>query len=674
MRKIIVSLPRMYKRLLMLCLDVAGIIICLAAALSLRYGSLEWFGHFPHSVLAIILATALLSSFPYFIKMGLYRSVLRYINSTAFFTIVRACAFSSLTFIVIDAIFLPMVLLPRSVPFLYFSLLSIFMVSTRYFIQRWLVGDNIQAALGVLVKSQKIGVANKGQKAMIVGDKGNVAELIRALDKTSAYCPVVIISRDQASKGGEILGRKIYNFTDLPQVVKKYEPQVGLLASPHLSKFQRMEIIQEIKNYHLPIKTVPEWSEILSDKIRVEDIREINILDVLWRQEVKANNSLLEKNIQGKVVLITGAGGSIGSEISRQVVHLKPKKIIFLDHAEYNLYSIERELRKVVNVSDLSVQLEFKLVSVLDEKGIWGVFSKNSIQTIFHAAGYKHVPLVEHNWASGIENNTFGTIIVAGCAIAAKAEHFVLISTDKAVRSTNVMGASKRLAEMALQALSHKQHISSSQLFNEPSLKNKQLANHTQLSIVRFGNVLGSSGSVIPLFTEQIKNGGPITVTHQEIIRYFMSIPEAAQLVIQASAIAKSGEICLLDMGAPIKIMDLARRMVELSGLTVKDERNPLGDIAIELSGLRPGEKLYEELLIEDNALSTEHPKIFRAQENPVCWEKLSKDLDRLMSFIHQTQEEKFIQQLNKLTNASISLKNKDCHKVANKKLLESVA
>ncbi|MCY4044805.1 MAG: nucleoside-diphosphate sugar epimerase/dehydratase [Cellvibrionales bacterium] len=657
MRQTIVSLPRVYKRLLMLCLDVAGIIICIAAALTLRYGSLEWIGRFSQVILFCILLTAVVSSVPFFIKMGLYRAVLRYINSTAFFTIVRACAFAAITFVVIDAVFLPLVVLPRSVPFLYFSLLSIYMVSTRYFIQRWLVGDNIQTALGVLVKSPKVSVANKGQRAIVVGDRANVAELIRALDKTSAYCPMVIISSDKAAHGGEVCGRKVYSLGDLFAVIEEYEPQVALLAAPHLSRLQRMEIIHDIKQHQLPIKTVPELNEIFSDKIRIEDIREINILDVLWREEVKPNKQLLEQNIRDKVVLVTGAGGSIGSEIARQVIHQKPKKLICLDHAEYNLYAIEQELIKIIRECDLAIVLEFKLISVMDEKAVWDVFHHESIHTIFHAAGYKHVPLVEQNWAAGIENNTCGTLIVAGCAIAAKTEHFVLISTDKAVRPTNVMGASKRLAEMALQALSQKQQVSSSDIFKDPKLKNHQLLNQTNLSMVRFGNVLGSSGSVIPLFTEQIKNGGPITVTHKEIIRYFMSIPEAAQLVIQASSLANSGEICLLDMGAPIKIIDLAKRMIELSGLTVKDELNPLGDIAIEVSGLRPGEKLYEELLIEDNALSTGHPKIFKAQDSAVSWEQIMHEMDALSLHLSSGETEEFIQRLNRVANATIDIK-----------------
>jgi FlaA1/EpsC-like NDP-sugar epimerase len=404
-----------------------------------------------------------------------------------------------------------------------------------------------------------------------------------------------------------------------------------LLALPSVSRTRRNEILNALKPHHVAVRTLPGLSDIAIGKISLNDVRELDIDDLLGREPVKPNTLLLNLNTHHKTVLVTGAGGSIGSELCRQILKTQPKQLLLVEMSEFALYQIHQELQNHLT-GDLATQ-EFKieivplLASVCDELRMNEIMNTWRPQTVYHAAAYKHVPLVEHNPTEGLRNNVWGTLVCAQAAVRHGVRNFVLISTDKAVRPTNIMGATKRLAEMVLQAMAEEQALTAPQ---EKNSINPVLNARTIFSMVRFGNVLGSSGSVVPLFREQIKNGGPITLTHIEITRYFMTIPEAAQLVIQAGAMGQGGDVFVLDMGQPVKIIDLARRMIELSGLTVCDEIYPDGDIELKVTGLRPGEKLYEELLIGDNPKLTQHSCIMMAHENFLSWAQLESKLNAL--------------------------------------------
>ena len=414
---------------------------------------------------------------------------------------------------------------------------------------------------------------------------------------------------DDKKLHGQILnGLSIFDPEDLPNLINTLKIRDVFLAMPTLSRARRNQILNDIRALQVAVRTLPSISEIASGKIGVSDLRDLDLDDLLCREPIKPDERLLSKNITAKTVLVTGAGSSIGSELCRQILEARPKILLLLDQSEYALYSIHQELLGKHGDVPSIIPL---LGSVLNEQRVNEIMQAWSIDTVYHAAAYKHVPLVEHNPIEGIRNNAFGTLTMARLAKECDVKDFVLISTDKAVRPTNVMGASKRLAEMILQAL---------------AVGSKK----TNFTMVRFGNVLGSSGSVVPKFREQIRNGGPVSLTHAEITRYFMTIPEAAQLVIQAGALSKGGDVFVLDMGEPVKIIDLARRMIELSGFTVSDEENPDGDVQIEITGLRPGEKLFEELLIGNGAVSTNHPRIMCAHESFMHWNDLEPMLNKL--------------------------------------------
>ena len=414
--------------------------------------------------------------------------------------------------------------------------------------------------------------------------------------------------------GTYLLGNKIFSPNDISKLVRKYHIKIILLAIPSASRGERKSIIDSLIPLKIKVRTIPDMEDILQGNAKIDELREVKIEDLLGREPVLANKELLQKNIFDKTVMVTGAGGSIGSELCRQIILNHPKTLILFELSEFSLYSIHQELLEVVKRNNLSIKIHPILGNVQDIECLDRVLDHFNVDTIYHAAAYKHVPLVEYNIIEGIRNNIFGTYNVTICAAEHNVKSFVLISTDKAVRPTNTMGASKRMAELCLQALSDQ-------------LKNSQ----TCFSMVRFGNVLGSSGSVIPLFRKQILKGGPITVTHPNIIRYFMTIPEAAQLVIQSGAMAKGGDVFILDMGEPVKIVDLAKNLIQLSGLSVKDENNPKGDIEITYTGLRPGEKLYEELLIGgDNVRKTEHSRIMTAEEYYLPFDQLSSVLVQL--------------------------------------------
>jgi FlaA1/EpsC-like NDP-sugar epimerase len=447
-------------------------------------------------------------------------------------------------------------------------------------------------------------------KALIYGAGISGRQLASAMTNSLDLRVTGFLDDDDRLHGHVLNGLPIYSPDDLPGMIEARGVTDVLLALPSVQRKRRNEILERMLNYHVAVRTLPSLGDLAQGRVTTSDLRELDIDDLLGREAVVPNHILLAKNTTGKVVMVTGAGGSIGSELCRQILKLDPIRLLLIDISEYALYTIHAQLESLYGAAN-KIQLVPLLASVCNAERMREIISTWRPHTIYHAAAYKHVPLVEHNPAEGVRNNVLGTLTVAKAAMEQGISDFVLISTDKAVRPTNIMGASKRLAEIVLQALSAESTI-------------------TRFSMVRFGNVLGSSGSVVPKFRKQIRDGGPITLTHAEITRYFMTIPEAAQLVIQAGAMAKGGDVFVLDMGPPVKVMDLARRMVELSGLVVQDETNPEGDIEIEITGLRPGEKLYEELLIGDNPEATSHPRIMKARDDFIPWPVLDEKINTM--------------------------------------------
>ena len=441
------------------------------------------------------------------------------------------------------------------------------------------------------------------KRVVIYGAGSAGMQLAGALRVSSEIQPVAFMDSNKALHGTYIGGIKVLHPKNLRKLVARGKVDEVLIAIPSASKSVLRNLLEEIKNFSIKVRILPGLAELAQGKVMVSELKEVNISDLLGRFEIEAKQDLINKNIKEKVVLITGAGGSIGSEISRQVVENRARKVILLDSNEYALYSIKKEIESLGK----DIELYAVLASVNNRKRVTEICKIFEVNTIYHAAAYKHVPLVEENPFEAVFNNILGTKICAEAAFEAKVETFVLISTDKAVRPTNIMGATKRFSELILQSMS-------------PN-------HHTRMIMVRFGNVIGSSGSAIPLFQQQIKDGGPVTVTHPEVIRYFMSIPEAAELVIQAGAMGKGGDVFVLDMGEPVKIYELAKKLIKLSGMEVKDKDHPEGDIEILFTGLRPGEKLYEELLIGNNVSTTEHKQIFKAEEEFLTADELSNYL-----------------------------------------------
>ena len=465
------------------------------------------------------------------------------------------------------------------------------------------------------------------KRVLIYGSGDAGIQLISALAYSNEYHPVGLIDDSVELQGSQIRGLEIYSFSNIGKIIDKLKVDEVLIAMPSASRKRKFSIIEKLEPFPVHVKMLPGLIDLAAGKVKVSDLREVNIEDLLGRNKVEPNKSLLEKNIFNKVVLVTGAGGSIGSELCRQIISLQPKALVLFEMSEYALYTVERELS---TLSSSTIKIYPYLGTVSDINRITYLLKKYSVNTIYHAAAYKHVPIVENNNSEGIKNNIFGTLNCAKAAIESDVDTFVLISTDKAVRPTNTMGATKRVAELVLQSLS------------------KQNKSDTKFTMVRFGNVLGSSGSVIPLFKQQIKNGGPVTITDERIIRYFMTISEAVELVIQAGTIGQGGDLFVLDMGKPSLIKDLAIKMIHLSGLEVKDKSNPDGDIEIEYIGLRPGEKLYEELLIGENVSETEHPKIMRAEESMIEWVELKKILDDLEVSIKNQEHDNLVKLLLK--------------------------
>ena len=603
MIKVLLDASRPVKRLLSVGYDVIAIPVAIYLAMALRYGT--WSPPLESSLYPVLGITTL-ATIAIFIKIGLYRAVVRFMTSKAFSTLGAGIAVSAATLGTTSFLFTAAI--PRSSIIIYlftaFALLGI----PRLFIR------SIVSQLGKVA----------AEPVIIYGAGRQGIALAQALHNSNIFRPSAFIDDSPSKQNTTIHGLKVLPAGAISEICENTGARKVLLALGRTDSSQRKHLIEQLAEKQLEVLTAPSMTDIISGKARVEEVREVEIEDLLGRESVAPDKDLLEDNIKGKVVAITGAGGSIGSELCRQVIASRPSKLILIELNEYSLYAIEQELNQLNEYQKTDIPIVSILGSVQKQHRLQTIFSTFSVQTVYHAAAYKHVPMVEHNVVEGVRNNVFGTWYCAEAAISAGVERFVLISTDKAVRPTNVMGASKRLAELVLQALASRQ-------------------DDTLFCMVRFGNVLGSSGSVVPLFRRQIKEGGPITVTHPDIIRYFMTIPEASQLVIQAGAMGKGGDVFVLDMGEPVKITSLAKKMIKLSGLTERSIQNPSGDIEILYTGLRPGEKLYEELLIGDNVAGSDHPRIMTANESYLTWPETHNLLNRLDRACHDFRVQEVI-------------------------------
>lgn len=621
LRSRLLGLPRRHKRLIQVATDVILVWFALWLAFVVRLGIDDLANPVrDHTWLFI---TAPIISIPLFIRFGLYRAVMRYFGNDALIAIIKAVTLSALIlgFIIYWASNHQNVV-PRSITFNYWWLSLIMVGGLRLAMRQYFLGDWFATAV------QHVPFANRddGLPRVAVygaGSAGN--QLVAALRMGKAMRPVAFIDDDASITDRVIAGLQVYQPEQLQRMIDDTGAEEILLALPSVSRSRRREILNLLEGYPLHVRSVPGFMDLASGRVKVDDIQEVDIADLLGRDAVPAQGDLLQHCIIDQTVMVTGAGGSIGSELCRQILGQTPRTLLLFEHSEFNLYTIAGELEQRILREGLAVHLIPILGSVRDQAKMLDVMRAWQVDTVYHAAAYKHVPIVEHNIAEGLSNNVFGTLYTAQAALQAGVSNFVLISTDKAVRPTNVMGSTKRLAEMVLQALSNEL---APVLMGDTG--NVSQVNKTRFTMVRFGNVLGSSGSVIPLFHKQIKNGGPLTVTHPKITRYFMTIPEAAQLVIQAGSMGQGGDVFVLDMGEPVKIVELAEKMIHLSGFSIRSERNPLGDIAINFTGLRPGEKLYEELLIGDNVIATRHPMIMSANEDYLPWDVLKQRLDAL--------------------------------------------
>ena len=599
------SRPRTTKRILSIVIDYMVVMLVLWLAFSLRLSTLY---QPPVSQLWLFFLAPLIA-IPIFIKLGLYRAIVRYIGLDALWTIFKAIGLFTVIFATVVVLSGPYAgLVPRTVYIINALLLFLFIGGLRLY-ARWLFVSS-RNPLAELENQRYI------PPVLIYGAGRAGAQLSALLKMGRQLRPVAFIDDEPTLYRQQINGLNVYRPRDLVKLIDKFQVRDVLLAMPSASRSRRSEILRSLEELPVHIRTLPDLTDIAEGKLEVSDIQEVDIADLLGREAVDPDPQLLTANIHHKCVMVTGAGGSIGSELSRQIIKLKPSRLLLFEISEFALYQIEQELCNLQS----GVEVIALLGSVVDRTRLTSICKHFSVQTIYHAAAYKHVPMVEKNVGEGIRNNVFGTLHCAQAAIAANVETFVLISTDKAVRPTNTMGASKRLAELVLQALTG--------------------TADTRFTMVRFGNVLGSSGSVVPLFREQIAKGGPVTVTDPQIIRYFMTIPEAAELVIQAGAMGQGGDVFVLDMGSAVKIVDLAMRMIHLSGFTVKNAENPDGDIEITYTGLRPGEKLFEELLIGDNVSQTAHQKIMRAEENIIPWQDLQLILTDLQHAVNVSDYE----------------------------------
>jgi FlaA1/EpsC-like NDP-sugar epimerase len=584
MKEQLTNLSRRQKQALMIISDVIILLLAIWLSFALRLGVL-----LPDKILSNLWMFLIipLVSIPLFIRFGLYKSVLKFMGTKVIVT-----AFQSITITSLFVGFAMMIFreadMPRTVILIFWFVSSILIIIMRFLYKGYLYSwDNF---------------VNDRKPTIIYGAGSAGAQIVESLRKNHEYAPIAFIDDEKSKQGTFINFTRIYPFSDLKDIIKKRKVKAILLAIPSLSEQRKRDLLKKLSKYPVEVKLLPSLSEIVSGRVSIENIRHVQVEDILGRTPVKPKTSLLKKNITGKNVLVTGAGGSIGSELCRQILKLKPNKIVLFEHSEFNLYSIDYEL---TSLGEKNCEIIPVLADVKSINKVENAIKENKIDTIYHAAAYKHVPMVEKNTVEGVFNNVMGTYNVAVCARDNNVENMVLISTDKAVRPTNVMGASKRFSELVLQALNSEE-------------------SNTCFSMVRFGNVLDSAGSVVPLFRRQIKEGGPVTVTHAKVTRYFMSIPEAVQLVLQAGAMAKGGDVFVLDMGEPVRILDLAHRMINLSGLSPITSENPEGDIKIKFTGLREGEKLYEELLIGKDVVQSKHPQIMQANEDFLSWQKVS--------------------------------------------------
>lgn len=581
----LIKLPRLGKKLFLLVIDFFILYGAIWLAFFIRLE--EWW---PKELTESwkVLCLAPLAAIPTFISLGLYNAVIRYLAPRFAVTILKAV--TAATIYLGAAVVMGHVTgFPRSVLVLYWMITVVMIGGTRLLAREF---------LSIPMES------DHGKKLVAIYGAGAAGtQICKALQSSPEYQPVAFFDDSREIQGMEILGCRVHSPRDLERLIGTYRIEEVILSMPSAPKDRQREIIEDLQAYKILVKTLPGIPEMVSGEIKIDQIREVQIEDLLGRDPVKPVSSLLRSNIYGKCVLVSGAGGSIGSELCRQIAQQQPSSLILLEMSEFSLYQIERELR----LDYPELRLIPVLGSITNRDRVRQVMANYGVHTVYHAAAYKHVPMVESNLMEGVANNIFGTLALAEVAVDCQVETFILISTDKAVRPTNVMGSTKRFAELILQGLSKK-------------------AKHTRFTMVRFGNVLGSSGSVVPLFREQIRNGGPVTVTHEEMTRYFMTIPEASQLVIQAGAMGQGGDVFVLDMGEPVKIYDLATKMIHLSGLSVC-HGDGKGDIAIKIMGLRPGEKLYEELLIGDNVFPTEHPRIMRAEEISLEWDEIQSFL-----------------------------------------------
>jgi FlaA1/EpsC-like NDP-sugar epimerase len=617
LRQRLLAMPRQGKRVLQVLADVLLIWVALLLAFIVRLGWDRMIDPFGEYLWLFITAPA--AAIPLFVRFGLYRAVLRYFSSSALVSIFNAISLSALLLALIIYLIQPEELMPRSVVFIYWALSLLLVGGLRLLMRQYFSGELFPA------RSRRQPVTRVAIYG--AGSAGN--QLLTTLRMGKSVQPVAFIDDDESIAGRVIGGVKVYKSRHIEQMITATGAEEMLLAIPSASRSRRREILAALEAYPVHVRTIPGFMDLASGRVSVSDLQEVDIIDLLGRDAVPPHPALFERCIRGQVVMVTGAGGSIGSELCRQILTSGPLTLVLFEHSEYSLYNIQSELEGWIRRNGLQVRLVGILGSIRDADRLLEVMRTWQVKTVYHAAAYKHVPIVEHNIAEGVLNNVRGTLQTALAAVCAGVENFVLISTDKAVRPTNVMGCTKRLAEMVLQAFSSESLLC-------PASGEAAVHNRTRFTMVRFGNVLGSSGSVIPLFREQIKRGGPITVTHPNITRYFMTIPEAAQLVIQAGALGQGGDVFVLDMGQPVKIAELAEKMIHLSGLSVRSESNPQGDIAIEFSGLRPGEKLYEELLIGDNVSPTEHPMIMRANEEHLPWELFKVRLSDLLDAVER--------------------------------------
>lgn len=621
--------PRSVKQLFVVAIDAGMGILAMWLAFSLRLDTMHW----PEGLQWLPYVIAPILAFPILVNQGLYRAIFRYNGITALLTTGKAVAIygAALVAILLSAQWEGV---PRSVGILQPLIFLLLVGASRSLGWLWLKGHSDAMP----------------NRLLIYGAGSAGAQTAAGLGGTYQYQLQGFVDDDTAKAGRTINGTRVYSPQDLPGLIERLDITDVLLAVPSASRQRRRQIIEALRELPVRIRTLPGLTDLASGRVTLTDFQDLDVEDLLGREPVVASVELLRRNLAGKVIMVTGAGGSIGSELCRQIVLEDPAQLLLVDHSEFALYSIHQELLALLRQKTKPCALFPLLASVSNATRIAEICGTYHPESVYHAAAYKHVPMVEANVGEGIRNNVFGTLNVVRAALEHGVEHFVLVSTDKAVRPTNVMGASKRVAEMILQAIS----ATNRPPFSPMSMSRQDTATWqcpTRFSMVRFGNVLGSSGSVIPLFRRQIASGGPVTVTDPEVTRYFMTIPEAAQLVLQAGAMATGGDVFVLDMGEPIKILNLARRMVALSGLTVRDELHPSGDIAIEFTGLRPGEKRYEELLIGDNPLPTAHPRILRAHEEYRPWADLNASLQSLHDAAHVHDDAAIKQLLSELVH-----------------------